>query len=451
MVELINTGTAEEIATAIIDTRRDEPDRGSSQWNIEDHAINDKHKRPDKHVKDRDGNVSRVKEVNRISVSFQQLIVNTSVAFGFGNDVTISSNAENTEEQELLDEIQIVLFDNKETTMNQRVATELYKETEVAELWYMERDGDRYAIRSFVMSPSTKDKLYPIFDGYGKMLAFARMYTDKEDVKMTVWTSDEILELVKNVGGWDIENRRDNPYGKIPIVYGSQDHTEWHVVQSQIERLELLLSNHAEINDYHAAPKLFVKGRLKSLPKAGEGGGVLQGEEGTDVSVISWDSATDSVKLEIDNLINSIHKFTQTPDISFENVKGLNQASGVMLKMLFMDAHLKVMRKRGIWDEYFTRRYSVLKSMINYRDLGRYGNAIRTLRLSPVFTPYMIDDLRDKVATLMAANGGRPIMTHRRSIELLGSAVDVDEEMELIREEEDDMFDRRMSEPIGII
>lgn len=451
MVELIKSGTAEDIAKAIIDTRRDDKNKGVDQWSIENHSINDVRKRPDKYIKDRDGNVTHVREVNRISVSFQQLIVNTSVAFGFGNDVAISSNADDGKEQELLEHVQDVLFDNKETTMNQSVATKLYSETEVAELWYMERDGDNYKIRSFLMSPSTKDKLYPIFDDYGKMLAFARAYTYKEDVKMTVWTKENIVELTKSSNIWKIESRRENPYNKIPVVYGSQEETEWHVVQSQIDRLELLLSNHAEINDYHAAPKLFIKGRLKSLPRAGEGGGVLQGEENTDVSVISWDSATDSVKLEIDNLINSIHKFTQTPDISFENVKGLNQASGVMLKMLFMDAHLKVMRKRGIWDEYFTRRYNILKTLVNFRELGSYDDEVSSLRMSPIFTPYMIDDLRDKVSTLMAANGGRPIMTHRRAIELLGVASDVDEEMGLIREEEDEMFDRRMSEPLGII
>lgn len=51
------------------------------------------------------------------------------------------------------------------------------------------------------------------------------------------------------------------------------------------------------------------------------------------------------MKLEIDTLLRMIYTITQTPDISFDTVKGIGAVSGVALKLLFMDAHLKVQDK----------------------------------------------------------------------------------------------------------
>ena len=72
----------------------------------------------------------------------------------------------------------------------------------------------------------------------------------------------------------------------------------------------------------------------------------------------------DSVKLEINTRLSNIFKFTKTPDVSFDNIKGLNQVSGVMLKMLFMDAHIKVLEKEEIWDDFYERRFNLLKTYV---------------------------------------------------------------------------------------
>ena len=77
---------------------------------------------------------------------------------------------------------------------------------------------------------------------------------------------------------------------------------------------------------------------------------------------LSWANAPESVKLEIDTLLRMIYTITQTPDISFDTVKGLGAISGVALQLLFMDAHLKVQDKNEIFSEYLQRRVNVLKA-----------------------------------------------------------------------------------------
>lgn len=446
--------SARDAVKAIMDTRDPIEEYGKDPWDIENHKVMDPGYLPDKITKNKEGETTGIKYVNRITQPYQKLIVNNSVAFGFANEVTIQNNAENTQASALLAEIEQVLHDSKENSLNQDIAKSVYRFSEAAEMWYFRpKDGD-YVIRPTIFSRGKKDSLYPIFDEYEDMTAFARLFsTRKNEVRMTVWTAEKRYELTKEEAtDWRYSEIKDNPIRKIPVIYSRQDSPEWVDVQPNIERLELLLSRHAEINDYHAAPKTFVRGTLTSAPKAGEAGGIIAGGENTDVKILSWDSASDSVKLEIDNLLNAIHKFTQTPDISFENIKGLNQASGVMLKMLFMDAHLKVARKAAeIWDAHFTRRYNILKAMVNFNATGQFDSAVQELNLSPVFTPFMIDDLETMVGVLMAANGGQQIIAHQHSIELLGIAKDTKKEYETIKLEEEERFDRRMAEPFGII
>ena len=79
---------------------------------------------------------------------------------------------------------------------------------------------------------------------------------------------------------------------------------------------------------------------------------------------ISWNSAPESVKLEMDTLLRMIYTLTQTPDISFQNLHSMGTPSGAALKLLFLDASLKVQDKREIFDAYLARRLSILKEYL---------------------------------------------------------------------------------------
>lgn len=435
------------------------------EWDVSQHrTIVDKEFLPDKEIKDKKGNVIKTKHVNRIVLPFQKMIVERTIAFGFSNDVELEvkkPETNNNSGDDLVNAVKKVLYENKITTFNKKIARDLYRNKEVAEIWYVKKEPEsherygfktEYSIGVSHISGWTDDNLYPIFDGYNKLQLFARGYVEnvlgEKLSTYEVWSDEEYIKVQKKTSGWTIIEQKPNPFRKIPIVIGTQETNEWEDVKYEIERLELLLSRHAEINDYHASPKTFVKGNLKSMPQAGESNGVLNGEEGSDAKILSWNSAPESIKLEIETRLENIHKFTQIPDISFKSVKALNQVSGVMLKMLFMDAHLKVMAKNEIWDEYFTRRFNIIKEMLAYLNPSSSWNTDKnTIEITPIIRPFMIQDTKEQVDIAITANGGKAILDRQGAIEFVGLTTDSESVLNKILKEEQDEFYQSSSEP----
>jgi len=224
--------------------------------------------------------------------------------------------------------------------------------------------------------------------------------------------------------------------GKIPVIYGRQDFVEWEDVQWLINRLETLLSNFADTNDYHASPKIVVKGELVGFTKKGESGSILQLDgDGAEARYLSWEHAPESVRLEIDNLLRMIYTITQTPDISFDSVKGIGAVSGIALKLLFLDAHLKVQEKMEIFDDYLQRRMSIIQAYLAQFNTG-LKSACESLTIEPEIVPYMIDDEKAKVDLLMAANGGKPVASQKLTVQQLGWVDDADSEYKQILDEQ---------------
>ena len=113
------------------------------------------------------------------------------------------------------------------------------------------------------MSPAFGDTLYPYFDDSGDMVAFSRAYSHKDNKGVSTdyfetFTDEEHWLWRTNGGGIGAQLVDGFPkpvaIGKIPIVYGYQDKFETEDVDKLIDRLETLLSNFADTNDYHASP-----------------------------------------------------------------------------------------------------------------------------------------------------------------------------------------------------
>jgi SPP1 family phage portal protein len=222
--------------------------------------------------------------------------------------------------------------------------------------------------------------------------------------------------------------------GKIPIVYAFQEEFETQDVDLLIDRLETLLSNFADTNDYHAAPKIFVKGELLGFSKKGETGAIIQGDEKSEAKYLEWANAPEAVKLEIETLLRMIYTITQTPDISFDSVKGLGAISGVALKLLFMDAHLKVQDKREIFDEFLQRRVNVIKAFI-----GKFNTSLETdcenLEIEPEITPYMLTSEIDEINYWMTANGNKPMISQKQSVMAASLSQNPEADFEQIQDE----------------
>lgn len=446
------------------------------QLEPEGHDVNDRVKRRDKKVKvdvndfdmleddDRkniktvtgtegDKENYRLEPVARVALAIQKLIVKRAVAFTFGNPVTLNAEPEEgSKEPDVLRSVKKVLFDSKSRTINRKVARTIYSTTEAAELWYpVERKHKKYGfdsnykLRVAVFSPLKGDHLYPYFDESGDMIAFSREYTveDNKGVKRTyfeTYTAEKHYRWILSATQWQLIEGfpKTNIIGKIPVIYGQQPAVEWADVQNLIDRLEKLLSNFADTNDYHASPKIVTKGEIRGWAKKGEAGAVIEMEEGGEASYLSWQQAPEAVKLEVETLLRMIYTITQTPDIAFDSVKGLGAVSGVALKLLFMDAHLKVQDKMEIFDDYLQRRLSVIQAFLgimNAKD-EEYSGACESLAIEPEIIPFMIEDEAANVNLLLAANGQKAIASRKTTVQQLGWVNDVDTEIAQIEQEE---------------
>jgi len=426
------------------------------------HNINDQLLRPDKRVKvdAEDNNIQKVVDTNgdstnykiekvaRIKLALQKLIIDRAVSFLFGNQVSYNASMDNVNQEIIAKALNHILHDVKSNSLNRKVARLIFSYKECAELWYpIKKQTTNYGFKSqfklkcAVFSPGLGDDLYPYWDETGDMIAFSREFT-KEDNKKTkykyfeTYTDTEHWLWLYGVNGYEVVEGYPKPVsiGKIPVVYGYQNKFETEDVNSLVDRLETLLSNFADTNDYHASPKIFVTGQINGWSKKGESGAVIEGEEGSTMQYVSWQNAPESVKLEIETLLKMIYTITQTPDISFESVKGLGVISGIALKLLFMDAHLKVQTKREIFDEYLQRRVNVIKAYI-----GKFNTTLEkeceNIEIEPEITPYMPVNEIEAINMWLAANGNKPLVSQKASVKGANLTQDPDKDYEQIQEE----------------
>lgn len=437
--------------------RKVELDDIEKQLDPDQHSVFDLTVRPDKTVKKVDGKnadgseriVESTQAVNRIAIPFQELIVNRAIGFVLGFPVTLKADADEGGETDLRWMVQKVWDDNKLAYKDRELARALFSETEVAELWYFttdeeywEKDGIKLRPKIKLLKPSEGNNLIPKFNEYGDLVMFSREYTqlraiEGEDVEieiLEVWTTEKHVVLEKGEDGIEIVVNEANLLKKIPVIYYSQDYPEWYKVQVLIDRLETLLSNFGDTNDYFGSPMVFVEGKVTGFASKGEQGKVLQGEKGSTAQYLSWDSAPEAIKLEIETLIELIHTCTQTPNISFSQMKGLGNLSGVALKLMFMDAHMKVENKIEVLGEMFQRRINLLKRMCILADVSLESFA-RGLDIEPVFKPYMPRNDKEDMETLTIGTGGRAVLSQRTAMANNTFVADVDREIEFLDEE----------------
>lgn len=429
------------------------------------HRVNDQLLRPDKRVKvdaDNDANSAqkvievggeestnyRIEKVARIKLALQKLIVKRAVAFLFGNSVSYNADPKGKNQELIAKALKRILYDVKSNSLNRKVARATFGFKECAEVWYpLEKPNNNYGFKSkfklrcAIFSPAFGDTLYPYFDETGDMTAFSREFSRDNAAEKSIdyfetYTDAEHWLWMNGANGFGVVEGYPKriAIGKIPVIYAHQKEFETEDVDSLIDRLEILLSNFADTNDYHAAPKIFIKGELKGFSKKGESGAIIEGEDGSDAKYLSWQNAPESVKLEIETILRMIYTITQTPDISFDSVKGLGATSGVALQLLFMDAHLKVQDKREIFDEYLQRRVNVIKAFIGLFNTSLEDDCEK-LEIEPEITPYMLTSEIEQINMWLAANGNKPLVSQKASVKAANLSQDTDADFDQIQDE----------------
>lgn len=401
------------------------------QFEPKDHKVHDPSIRRDKMIKDEKGNITDVVKVSRLSLALQKKIVMIGAAF-LGTP-KVESNPVGQVQENLVQVMDGVWELNKLDYKFKSIAEHVMSEKHCAELWYTPIAEPDYwegypfqGSRKFgmkLLAPSLGDELYPVFDDFGDMIAFGRQYWLKELVNgkiediphFDVYTAQHFYYTKQISGQWlHFDGKGYNSltrvpipsiFGKIPIIYYHQPAVEWADVQCLIERLETKFSNHADTNDYNDSPILKGKGKIKGFAEKGETGKLIELENDAELEYLVWNQAPESMKMEISNLLYMIHSLTHTPDISFENIKGLGQLSGTALDLFFMDAHLKAAHKEPIFAEGLQRRLNYLKKVIIMLDPSL--KAARPMRFKPKFKFFRIEDNPSTITMLTnAVQGG---------------------------------------------
>lgn len=431
----------------------------SKQYDPKQHDIMDKTKRQDKTVQTNDG--IKAVEVARLPIPMQKRIVRLAATFLCGHPIELVSQTENDAEKKFLEVIQKTWRDNKLDYKSKELTKKMMSELEAAELWYLEPAEKGYwfgtandktsvkgKIRMKVLSNSLGDSLYPVFNAAGDMVAFGRGFTIVINGTKTecfdIYTAESYYYFKKGASG--LEERMVTAYdgkqmaiepnriGKIPVIYYRQDLPEWYDVQELIDRKEKLISNLADTNDYHASPTIVgVNAEIEGFAQKGEQGKIIEVKgENADIKYLGWDKSPESQKLELEVLDKEIYGMTATPNISFEQMKGLGTFSGFALKMLFQDAHMKAADHEENFGESIQRRINFIKAAMAF--INTDFEKVSTLTITPKFTYFLPKNEQEIIEMLTTAVTGK-IMSQKSAVGVNPLVEDADMEVEQLKEE----------------
>lgn len=398
---------------------------------------------------------AEIKEIdpNRIALPIEQDIVNIQTAFTVGLEPEMECTPEK-DEQSLFDTLKNLLKQNKIKYKNKKIVRSWLAEQECAEYWYTEKDTGfwgklktlifgnvkpEYQLKSVIWSPFRGDKLYPFFDDSDNLIAFSREYKKRDINGVDYVCFMTITDTMVYNWEFSTEQKEIPPFkhgfDKLPIIYAYRQESYCEKIKSLRVRLEKLLSNYGDCIDYHFFPILKLFGDVTSLSGDFKNRTVQLTGEGADAQYLTWQQASDTVKLELDSLIEKIYSMTNTPRIMPEQLKIIGTSfSGVSFRYMFMGAHLAVSNHAEVIGEFLQRRVNFLVHALGKINKG-FEKASKTIDINVEIQPYMIDNLADKVTTaVQAVSGG--IWSRREGIVFAGNQDRIDEELKEIAGEE---------------
>ncbi|WP_411973365.1 phage portal protein [Sphingobacterium sp. Lzh-3] len=406
----------------------------------------------------------------RLPLALQEIIVTRRVAFMNLGKARLYAEPDGNDQERAFNLLQRLRENNKVGYKESEIAKLLNKELQVAKLWYSKVTDDashwgglsKVAVdfKMQILSPSKGYTLLPVFDATGDLTYFGLQYDRRKSLEelaaetsggdktvkcFDIYSADRLLKFEQGgaggsggggEGGWTLVDTIDLPYKKLPIIYYSKDTPIWANVQPLIERLETVISNFADTNDYHASPTLVFKGAAgaEAQEKGENGKAVLLTGDNADAKYVTWDQSVAAVELEIDTLVNFIYSLTQTPNISFEEMKALGDLSGVAFDRVFIDAHLAASNEiDGGYGELLQRSVNLEKALLASMDTGLTG-AMQELAVTVEVPRFKLDDLDADVDLAIKANSGG-LISVETAMGISGLVTNVQDEMAKIKAE----------------
>ena len=404
------------------------------------------------------GNEKKTVKTAKLITKYQKKIIRSTVAFLFGEPVTLVVKDEQ-EDTSVFDTLMEIWDNNKLDYFNKKICRKTSIDTRAAELWYIVKDEDidstdstdnqAMQIKVMLLAESKGDGLFPYYDKFGDMVIFTRYWKRADAEKnteteyVTIYHAKKIWNATRTKDG-DWEFKVDtNELGKIPIIYYQKDESEWSNVKTLIDRIEMLISKHADANDYFASPAVKAKGKIVNPPDKDEVGKFFQieMEESTDgrpiygdIEYLTWDQTPKSIELEYGQLEGLIYSMTSTPEITFSNIKGTGNISGIAMRFMFMDALMKAKDQEELYGENITRRINLLKKMMSVIDQGKSGS-IKELKIEVKFNTPLPKDLMEKLDALSLARNSGVLMSQETAVGQNPMVEDTKDEIDKLNEE----------------
>lgn len=471
--EIFALPTWEERITLIKNSRRTEmPDvkRLAACWYTDQHRVHDKQFRKDmktltkEEYYDTKGVLHPAEfdnePVARIALPIEQDIVNIHVAFTIGNEPAIKSDTEDNKEKDVLKVVKKIGKDNKLKFQNKRELRAWLAEQEVCEYWYRyDASGfwrkvwkkvaslvgikvmPKYKMRMQIWSPFKGDKLYPIFSDNGQdYLGIGREYEYKLADKSTMYcfmlvTDTEVYQIQHdNKGAWEYSKGYPFEHGfkKNPTIYGFREEELCHNITGARESLETLTSDWSDAIKMNFFPKLILEGDLANGGAENIGKShLLKITGGGKAYYLDWHQTSDMVKSQCDNLLIRCYSLTDTPLISFDQVKGTGQPpSGTAFDFMFMATLFACARHWEDMGEFYQRRLNFLIHAVGAL-VPELKEASETLEAEVEQRPYRIEDLSKRIDDAVKGVDGH-VLSRKEGVILVGIADEYQSELEEI-------------------
>lgn len=307
-------------------------------------------------------------------------------------------------------------------------------------------------LRTRILSVPKRDDVqsdfYPHFNDMDDMDAFTHRYHRTVDGQVrqgvTIWTAETTVTATLMNGGWEIL-QQPNPFGKIPVVYADVYRPEWDDVAVLMDTREMRLSRMKDTNDYNADPILKTFD-VYDLPNKDSVGKEISFSSKVDpetnqtyhgdAEYLTWSGSQPSVDKELEETKAEMYGGSSTPDLSFDNLKGLGNLSGVSRKFMLLDAKIKASDHMETFGPVITRCISVVTAGISRITNIRYAQDLKDNLIDVEFGSILPDDLSETMQILSMANGGKPVNSQRTVTAQSPYTNDLEEEMRLLGEEE---------------
>ena len=365
-------------------------------------------KREDKIITDKKGNFLRKEPVWKLPIPYPVYINEISLVFLYGRPVKWTQSSTGTDKafKAFTDVIERTRFDSKIRQCKRLAGAE----TESAMLFRVFKNDDGKAdVQIRVLARSKGDEIYTRWDQYENLLSVAwGYYLKKENDEIVyhfdVFTKDIIYRCSKQSIGWKVIEET-NFIGKIPIILFQQE-KEWSGVERLIHREEYIASRTADVNDYFADPvEIIAADVVKNMPEKKEAGKLLitNDKDGVDKAAkyLTWDSAPQSKKDELDWLQSQILSKSFTPDITLDTLKSISQLSAKALRTVMMLADIKASKHKEVHDELLDRTASLITAIIgNVLDISLHSEC-KNLVVSHEFQEPFGEDIAEDLDNII--------------------------------------------------